>query len=260
MKTQLYKKEIKDRPLVSIITPVYNAEKFLCDEIESVLSQTYDNWELLLIDDGSTDNSKSIALEYSKKNPKIKFFQNEKNSGTAFTRNVGLDNANGDIICLLDADDMYDSSYLEQQLEFYNKSTSPFIFCSFRRLAENSNTDYIVPKKTTAKRILYGSCLTPLCVMIDRTAIGDLRFKEDCYVEDLVFFYEILSKYGTAYGNQQVLATYRISANSKSKNKKKLIKKMWDTYHKSLHKNVFASAIYLFCWAVHGVIKYRKVK
>ena len=260
MKKTNYLRTNIENPLVTIITPVYNAEKFLDETIKSVLSQTYTNWEMILVDDCSTDSSYKIAKSYSQADSRIHLYQNKVNSGTAFTRNVALNVAKGDIVCLLDADDLYDPDYLEKQLNFYKSTDGPLIFCSIRRLSKNSLTNYIVPPKATAHRILHGSCIGTLSVMIDRKAIGDIRFDEDCYVEDFVFFYTILKKCGAGYGNKEVLATYRILENSKSRNKKVLIKKMWYAYHKSLKKNVFLTIFYIFCWAVHGVFKYRNVK
>ena len=244
---------------ISIIMPLYNCEKYVEESILSVINQTYSNWELIICDDCSTDSSYSIAKNYAEKDKRIKVLHNEMNSGSAVARNNALDVATGDYVGLLDSDDMYDPSFIEKQLEFIGEDKQ-FVFCSFRRLAANSTTVYTVPDQATYKQILKGSCLTPLSVFIKRDLIGDTRFEKDSLVEDFVFFLELLKKTDKAIGNKEVLATYRIVENSKSRNKKKLIKKMWIVYHKELKFNFFKAALYLFCWGIHGLYKYRNVK
>ncbi len=245
--------------LVSIIMPLYNCEKYVSESVLSVVNQTYKDWELIICDDCSTDNSYEIVKSLEKKDNRIHVIKNDVNSGTATARNHALELANGSYVAFLDSDDTYDERFLENQLIFIKKH-SPFVFCSFRRKASKSLSVYNVPKKATYKKILKGSCLTPLSVFMSRDLIGETRFRADSKVEDFVFFCELLKKIKNADGNPKVLATYRIVQNSKSRNKKALIKKMWIVYHKELGFNIFTSAFYLFCWAVHGLYKYRNVK
>lgn len=97
---------------VSVITPAYNCEKFLKSTIQSVLNQTYQNWEMIIVDDGSTDNTYSLALEYAKQDERIKVLKNKENSGIGFTRNVAIENANGRYLAFLDADDLWSKEKL----------------------------------------------------------------------------------------------------------------------------------------------------
>ncbi len=249
---------VKNKPLVSVIMPLYNSESYVGDSILSVINQTYNNWELIICDDCSTDKSYTIASEYSNKDNRIIVVKNDVNSGTAVARNNALNIAKGSYIAFLDSDDLYDPTFMEKQIGFI--SDKQFVFCSFRRKADNSITNYIVPKTATYKRILKGSCLTPLSVFISRELIGDIRFLPESKVEDFVFFLDLLKKCKFAYGNPEVLATYRIVPNSKSRNKKALVKKMWQVYHHELKFNIFTSLFYLFYWAIHGLYKYRNVK
>ena len=108
----------ENNPLVSIITPNYNCSRFITETIESVLAQTYTNWEMIIVDDCSTDNSYQISLEYSQKDSRIKVYKNDKNSGAAFSRNSALDIAQGEYIAFLDSDDLWETVKLEKQINF----------------------------------------------------------------------------------------------------------------------------------------------
>lgn len=110
-------------PLVSIITPVYNAQDYLEETILSVLNQTYYNWELLLIDDCSIDNSYKIIEKYLKKDRRIKYLKNDKNSGPAITRNKGIEEAKGEYIAFLDSDDLWYENKLEKQINFMKEKS-----------------------------------------------------------------------------------------------------------------------------------------
>ena len=117
--------------LISIITPNFNCEVFIKSTIESVISQTYSNWEMLIVDDCSTDRSYEIALDYAKKDSRIKVLKNEKNSGAAISRNLALDNANGDYIAFLDSDDLWEPNKLEVQLKFMEEHDCDFCFTKY---------------------------------------------------------------------------------------------------------------------------------
>lgn len=245
--------------LVSIIMPMYNCEKYVREAVLSVTNQTYKNWELIICDDCSSDNSHNIVKELAKNDKRIKVVCNDKNYGTAASRNKCLDLATGEYICLLDSDDTYDPTFIEKQLNFALRN-GPFVFCSFRRLATKTTTNYIVPAKATYNRILKGSCLSTLSVFISKDLIGNTRFKVNSEVEDFLFFLELLKKTDKAIGNKEVLATYRIIEGSKSRNKGLLAKKMWKLYRKDLCMNFFECLFYFSCWAVHGVFKYINVR
>ena len=122
---------MKKEELVSIVVPVYNAEKFLKDTIQTVLEQTYPNWELLLVDDCSNDNSVDIIKEYVKDDKRIRLLKNEKNSGAALTRNHGIKEAKGTYLCFLDADDLWEKEKLEKQLKFMKGNDCAFSFTDY---------------------------------------------------------------------------------------------------------------------------------
>ena len=126
------KKKNKGQGLISIIVPVYNAEKFLNDTIKTVQNQTYQNWEMIFVDDCSNDNSRNIIKEAMKKDKRIKLLCQEKNDGAALARNRGINEALGDFICFLDADDLWHKDKLQKQLNFMNEKRCAFSFTGYQ--------------------------------------------------------------------------------------------------------------------------------
>jgi glycosyltransferase involved in cell wall biosynthesis len=122
--------------LVSIITPNYNCVQFIAQTIESVLAQTYQNWELIIIDDCSTDGSYEIARSYAKRDKRIKVFRMEKNSGAALARNKGIELSHGDYLAFLDSDDIWISEKLEKQLQFMQTNNCDFSFTEYEHIDE----------------------------------------------------------------------------------------------------------------------------
>lgn len=246
--------------VVTIITPAYNCEKWFKRTFESVLNQSFKDFEWIIVDDCSTDKSSEVISKLIKDHSNFKLLQCEKNSGSAVARNIGLKNASGKHITFLDADDLLDPNYLEEQVKFI-KENGPIISCGYRRKAETTTTDFYVPKENTYKSILKGCPLSCLTTMYDREVIGDVFFPENMKrVEDYVFWLDILKKGYVAKGNQKILATYVIGKNSKSRNKFKLIKYYFYVYHKTQHINWFKSWFYVFRWALYGLKKYKGVK
>lgn len=250
---------MRKTPLVSIITPTYNCGKYIKETIESVLDQTFSDWEMIIVDDFSTDNSADIAEEYSKVDERIILLRQEKNLGCAKARNRGLKVAKGKYISFLDGDDLLDKNYLQSQISFM-KDNGPLITASYRRLAPNSVTEFIVPSSSSYKRTLKGCALSCLTTMYDRSVIGDRFFNEEMRKnEDFAFWLGILKLGYEAKGNKEVLASYRILKTSKSHNKIKFIKHMWYVYRKVEKLNFFYSVHCLFHWALYGLKKYKGV-
>ena len=246
--------------IVSIITPSYMSKDTIEKTFESMASQSFSNWEWIIIDDCSKDNSFEIIKDLAKKDSRIKVFQTPHNSGTATARNIGLKHAAGRYITFLDSDDVLDPNYLEYQLDFI-KEHGPLISSGYRRKASHTCTNFFVPNKVDYKLALKGNPLSCLTTMYDREVIGDIYFPEDMQkCEDYVFWLNILKRGITAYGNPTVLATYNISKGSKSSNKFKLIKYMYRVYHDTQGFNFFKSWYYVVRWAFYGKKKYRNVR
>ena len=144
---------MSDLGLVSIIMPLYNSEKFLSSSIESVVKQTYKNWELIIVDDRSTDNSLQKAIEYMKKDNRIKIIKLQENSGPAIARNTGIEAANGKFIAFLDSDDMWLPDKLELQLNFMRKTNASFSYTAYKKVNEDGEYRGIVsvPESVTYK-------------------------------------------------------------------------------------------------------------
>ena len=247
-------------PQVSIITPYYNSKRYFDAAFKSVLSQTYQDWEWIVVDDCSTDGSHDYLVNLSKKDKRIKIVFSKTNVGTAGSRNIALKIATGRYITFLDSDDILDSNYLECQLEFI-KDNGPLISAGYRRQAEHTCTDFYVPEETDYKKALKGNPLSCLTTMYDRSVIGDLYFDETYNRhEDYIFWLTILKRGIVAKGNHNVLASYVIHFNSKNSNKSKLVKSMYRVYHESQGFNWLKSWIYVFRYALYSKKKYKNVK
>ena len=246
--------------IVSIITPYYNSKQYFDATFKSVLSQTYQDWEWIVVDDCSTDGSYDYLVDLSKKDKRIKIIFSETNVGTAGSRNIALKIATGRYITFLDSDDILDPNYLESQLDFI-KNNGPLISAGYRRQAEHTCTDFYVPEETDYKKALRGNPLSCLTTMYDRSVIGDLYFDETYNRhEDYIFWLTILKRGIVAKGNHKVLATYVIHSNSKNSNKSKLVKSMYRVYHESQGFNWLKSWIYVFRYALYSKKKYKNVK
>lgn len=246
--------------LVSIITPAFNCKKTIKETYESVIAQTFFDWEWIIVDDCSKDDSFAFIKELTKDEKRITVLQTPKNGGTAVARNVGLKHASGRYITFLDSDDFLDYNYLECQLEFI-KEHGPLISTGYRRKAKRTCTDFFVPDEVDYKKALKGNPLSCLTTMYDRNVIGEVFFPEDIdRPEDYVFWLNILKKGIIARGNPVVLATYNIMDGSKSSNKFKLIGYMHKVYHKTQGINWFKSWIYVVRWAFYGKKKYKNVR
>lgn len=249
-----------EKPIVSIITPLYNCSKYFEETFKSVVNQTFSNFEWLIIDDCSSDDSYELAKTLCKNDSRFHVYQTPKNGGTSVARNIGLKNAKGRYITFLDSDDLLDPNYLESQVAFI-KDNGPVISAGYRRMASVTTTDFMVPDYVDYKTLLKGNPLSCLTTMYDREIVGDRLFDETIKKpEDYVFWLEIMKTGIVARGNPQVLATYRILSGSKSSNKFKLIKCMYNVYHKTQKINWFKSWCYVVRWAFYGKKKYKNVR
>lgn len=247
-------------PVASIITPLYNAETLFSSTASSVLAQTYQDFEWIIVDDCSTDSSADIAFELSQRDSRIAFVKCDINRGSAAARNKGLEIARGRYITFLDADDLLEPNYLESQLAFIQKN-GPIITASYKRVASSSETVFHVPATTTYKSILKGNPLSCLTTMYDRRVFENARFPEDMNRhEDYVFWALMLKQGYEAKGNLEILATYRLQAASKNSNKAKLIKPMVDAYHKKLGLSYINSVFHTIGYVFYSKKKYKGVK
>jgi glycosyltransferase involved in cell wall biosynthesis len=248
--------------LVSIITPAYNAEKYISQTIDSVLAQTYPNWEMLIVDDGSKDGSAAIVKQYAEKDNRIKYFF-QPNTGSAAARNNGIRRAEGRYIALLDADDLWEPEFLESQLNLMKQTGGLLVYASHKRIDENNKEclkPFLVKGKVTYKDLLKTCSISCLTGLYDSSVYGKFYLREDMKSlrDDFLYWLEILKKVGTAYANPNIIASYRVLNNSTSRNKRKVIKPQFRIYYQIEKLGLFQSIYYLCTWAFYGFLKYRK--
>jgi len=248
-----------NEPLVSIITPVYNAEKFLSETIESIKEQTYKNWELLLVDDCSKDNSAKIIKEFKRSDDRIKYIKLEKNSGASISRNTGIKNAKGRFIAFVDSDDLWEPEKLEIQIKYMLNKKLGFTFTSYRYMKENgtkTNKVAKAPFKINYNGLLKNTIIGCSTVVIDRAIVGDFQMPLVRRGQDTATWLQILRKEKYAYGIQKDLVNYRLVGDSLSSNKIKALKRTWNTYRNVEKLNIFKCS-YVFCFYIYNAIKKR---
>lgn len=245
--------------LVSIITPCYNSDKFILETIKSVQNQTHINWEMLITDDGSTDNSVEIIKELIKTDKRIKLFSIE-NSGPAIARNNSIEKANGKYLAFLDSDDLWFPKFLETSIDEIDKSEG-FVFTSYQRVHEKTlqpvYKDFIVPERVTYYDILKTNSISCLTAFVDVEKLGKEIMPNITYRQDMGLWLKYLKKIEYAYGNKEILASYRIRDKSHSRNKKRLLKPQWNFYRKVAKLSILHSTYYILIWAYKGFKKYQ---
>lgn len=248
-----------NQTLVSIVVPVYNAERYIEETIKTVLNQTYTNWELILIDDKSTDKSVELITPYLKKDKRIKLLKNKTNLHAALTRNRGIDIAKGKYIAFLDADDLWMPTKLTKQIDFMTKKRCAFSYTGYEFAdatgIPNGKKVY-VPTTLTYKQALKNTTISTITVMFDMTQLS----KTDIHMpnvksEDTATWWRILRKINHAYGLNEILSIYRRSGSTLSSNKLQAVRRTWLLYRKSEKLNIFISIYYFFHYVLNATIR-----
>lgn len=249
------------KTLVSIITPCYNAEKFISETIESVMSQTYTEWEMIIVDDCSTDNSANIVKQYQSNDNRIKYFCTEKPSGSpTLPRNIGIQNAKGRYIAFLDADDIFMPTKLENQVKIFTKENVGIVFSNYEKISYDgtrNNRVIIAPKVITYNKLLQSGYIGCCTLMYDKEKTGLIQFQKTGQ-EDYVFELSILKKGLIAVNTNTVESLYRIVPSSRSAQKLTMAKRQWDVLRKIEQLSLLKSLYYFSCYAILGAIKYIK--
>jgi len=245
--------------LISIVVPVYQVERFIIETIESVQKQSYENWELLLVDDCSKDRSCAIIEEKAAKDARICLIRQKTNQGAAAARNCGVCHAKGRYLCFLDSDDLWESDKLMSELMFMQEKQARFVFTGYEfadEYGKGLGKIVRVPEEITYSEALKNTTIFTSTVMIDRAQIQD----EDIFMpliasEDTATWWHLLKIYGKAYGLDKNLVKYRRSANTLSSNKLEAIKRIWGLYRRQERLNVFYSAYCMCFWALRAVLR-----
>ncbi len=249
-------------PLVSVIMPAYNAQAYIERAIRSVIEQTVTDLELLVLDDGSTDNTCAIVEALSAQDSRIVLMPNGRNMGVARTRNRGLDCSKGRYVAFLDSDDVWHPEKLKTQLACMEQTGADLVYSSYAIVDEQGvkvSADYLVPEKVSYKALLKENIIGCSTVVLKSEIAEKFRFKSDFYHEDYVLWLQMLKEGYVAAGCKEVLTDWRYVENSRSYDKLNSAKKRWNIYRKFLGLSALRSAI-LFCnYALAGLRKYRKI-
>lgn len=240
-------------PLVSIIMPCYNAERYIAQSIESVLAQSYQNWELIITDDASTDKSVEIISKYSKNDDRISVMVPDEHQGIARTRNMSISRARGRFVAFLDNDDLWKPEKLEKQIKFMLEKEIGFSYTSYELVDQDGitknkiiQTQGVVDYKKYLRNTIIG-CGT---VMIDRDIVGHFGMPINDTSDDMAAWLSILRRGFKAYPLDEVLLQYRVTGKSASSNKFKASRDVWRVYRDieklSLTKSVFSFVCYAF--------------
>jgi glycosyltransferase involved in cell wall biosynthesis len=241
------------KDLVSIITPSYKSKKFISQTIESVIVQTYKNWEMLIVDDVSPDDSNKLIEKYVKKDSRIKLIKLEENSGPAVARNKAIEESKGRYIAFLDSDDLWKFDKLKKQLEFMKKNTYELTYTNYETMneeGENLNNIVNSPNKLNYKQLLKANKIGCLSAIYDTQRIGKIYMPLIKKRQDFGLWLRILKKVDFAYNINEVLGTYRIMSNSVSSNKIDLLKYNYSLF-RDHEKFSMIKSLYYLGWNIY---------
>ena len=246
--------------LVSIIMPNYNSGKYIGAAIESVLAQTYTDWQLLIVDDGSSDDSVRLIERYADNDNRIRLFSNQSNLGAAEARNLALKHAEGRWIAFLDSDDIWKEDKLEKQISFMEENGYAFSCSDYSVINEKGEViaEYATGRTGyTYRDILKSNSIGCLTALIDREKISDIHMPVEAVKrEDMACWLSVLKKCGSVHNYQKSLAYYRVH-NSVSSNKTRMIGYQWNVYRRVEKIGFLQSVYYLACSVYYRLGKYR---
>ncbi|MFM9989436.1 glycosyltransferase family 2 protein [Flavobacterium sp.] len=246
--------------LVSIITPTYNSAKYISETIQSVQKQTHKNWEMIIVDDCSQDETVEIIQNFMNEDHRIHLLQLNKNSGAAKARNFGIEKVTGKHMTFLDADDIWFTDFIENSIKTINEKKINFVFSSYKRSNENLEfiySDFIVPERVTYTDILKTNSISCLTAFINVEVLGIKKMPDVLKRQDMGLWLQYLKEIPYAYGIQEPKAIYRIRENSLSRNKKNLLKYQWQFYREVEKLSFLSSIYYMLNWMYRGFMKYR---
>jgi len=243
------------KDLVSVIMPAYNSELFIGKTIESIKNQTYKNWELIIVDDCSTDETVKIINDYIVDDSRIRLIKQEKNLGTAIARNTAVKKARGQYLAFIDSDDLWNETKLAKQLFFMKKNNYKFTSTSYEEVDELGNPTG--KKILSGKRLDYDGLLKfnqgNSTIMYNANELGKFYIPDIRKRNDFVMWLQVIKKTKYIYGMEEALTQYRIREGSLSENKLDLIKYQWKVY-REIESLSLAKSIYLLLHKIFTVI------
>lgn len=246
-------------PLVSVIMPAYNASQYIEESIRSVQAQTVTNWELIVVDDCSIDDTCFLVRMIAESDQRIRLIHNETNSGVAKTRNRAIDMARGLYVAFLDSDDIWHPEKLKKQLQYMAQTGADLVYASYAIVdAEGAKRrfTYRVPNSIDLKGMLKNNVVGCSTVLMSALVAKRYRFRLDYYHEDYVLWLEMLRDGYTFVGVEDILVDYRYHVDSKAGNKIVSAKHRWRIYRDYLRFSKWKSGWYLCFYALMGLKKY----
>lgn len=245
--------------LVSIVMPTYNCEDFVGITLDSVINQTYQNWEVIVIDDCSTDNTAEVVREYIKKDGRIKYHKLEKNSGAAVARNKAVDLATGKYIAFLDSDDVWFPDKLTKQISFMEENNYGFSCTSYTKIdaqGEYLNRTIIAQRKRDYDGVLK-TCPGNSTVIYNAEKLGKFKIPDIKKRNDYVMWLKVIKKEKYLYGIEEPLGSHRIRTDGISSNKKSLVGYHWKVYREIEKLSLIKSIYLIMYWIIATVFKLR---
>jgi teichuronic acid biosynthesis glycosyltransferase TuaG len=247
--------------LVSIITPAFRVAAVIGQTIESVLAQTHGEWEMLIADDCSPDETREVVRAWTRRDPRIKLIEMPRNGGPAQARNAAIDAARGRWLAFLDSDDLWLPDKLERSLAHARAHDAALVFTGFRRIdAQGQRTGrYLgVPRTLSYRQLLGNTAIATSTVLVNRQRAGPVRMRTT-YYDDFDCWLRILERGHLAHGLDQDLMRYRVMSASVSRNKRRSAAMVWRAYRELERLSLPASAWYFTQYAVRGLLKYRRL-
>lgn len=248
--------------LISIIMAAYNAENTIEKAMNSVLAQTYCNWELIVVNDCSKDNTVSIIQRFALQDHRVRMLENQVNSGVSKTRHYGVEQARGEWIAFLDSDDAWTKDKLEKQVCLQQEKNAELIFTGSNFMDEDGNDiNWILhaPEEIGYRKLLKQNLVSNSSVLIRKELFLQNEVIGDEMHEDFACWLRVLRDGRMAYGVDEPLLIYRLSRDSKSGNKLKAAKMNWNTY-RAVGLNRMESLYYMVWYTVNGLMKYKHLK
>ena len=250
------KQEILMNDLISIVLPVYNGETYLSESIDSIIAQTYQNWELIIVDDCSKDDTDRVVEAYLS-DERIRYLKNEKNSGAALSRNRALREAKGRWIAFLDSDDLWEPEKLTKQIAFMEENGYAFTYTDYMIQLNGTWIPYVYTgPKVVTRRKMYDYCyFSTITVMYDRNVVGLIQIEDLRKNNDYAMWLQVIEK-SNCYRLPECLSYYiKHDGSVSSGSKLKLIRWHYILFHKGLHKNKFVSVVFTVRNLFFGVLK-----
>lgn len=243
---------------ISIITPAYKAEPFIAEAIRSVQAQDHLDWEMLIVDDGSPDNTADVVAGFAEADSRIRLIR-QKNSGPAMARQRALEAAQGRYIAFLDADDYWLPGKLSRQLAFMREHGAAVSFTRFRRISSDGRKQgrlIAIPERLSYRQLLGNTAIATSTAMVDRELTGPFSMKKT-YYDDFALWLDLLKRGFVAHGLQEDLMRYRVVGKSVSRNKGKSAKMVWRTYREVERLGAVYAGWCFANYAVRAFLKYR---